>query len=127
MSLHIDTSELKVLAADFSDGPGRVQRGAPATLARSARRVQAGMKADATGHNYLDDLPGTVGKTRLGFLEWEVGFDKRGQGNLANIITGGSVNSAPVFSHTAALRRDEPLLERDVADQIEGWALPSRG
>lgn len=121
--IHIDTHELDELAADLERGPGRVQRGAPRILARSATRVKAGMKADASGHNYLDELPGTVGKSRISELEYEVGFDKRGQGKLANIIVFGSVNNAPVFSHTASLRRDIPILEREFGDAAEGWVF----
>ena len=99
MGYEVDTSEVDRLAIDLEAGPNRVERGARTVLRRSARRVKAGMKADATGHNYLQDLPGTVGTTEIGLLEWEVGFDKRGQGKLANIIVFGSINNAPVFSH----------------------------
>lgn len=123
MSWRFDTSEVDALAADFTRGPGRVQRGARRVLGRSARRVQAGMRADASGHRYLPELPGTVGRDQVGSLEYEVGFDRRGQGKLANIIVFGSINNAPVFDHTSALRRDVPLLERDAADMAEGAAL----
>ncbi len=119
-----DTSELNALAADFSAGPGRLQRATPRVLERSAKRVQATTKADAAGHRNLDDLAGTVGRSRIGTLEYEVGFDKRGQGNLANILVFGSINNGPIMSSPADhARRDVPFLERDAADMAEGAAL----
>lgn len=124
MSLRFDTSEVDALAADFSAGPGRVQRGAGRVIERSARRVQAAQKRDATGHRYLKRLPGTVGRTRIGLLEQEVGFDKRGQGNLANILVFGSINNSPIMrSPVEHARRDVPFLLRDAADTAVGAVL----
>lgn len=124
MSYHVDTHELDELAADFTSAPGRVQRGAVRILDRSAKRVQDGQRKDATGHRFLDELAGTVGKSRVGLLEYEVGFDKRGQGNLANILVFGSIHNGPIMSSPADhARRDVPLLERDAADMAEGAVL----
>jgi hypothetical protein len=124
MSLHIDTRELEALAADFSDGPGRVQRGARTVIDRSARRVQDAQRRDASGHRYLGKLPGTVGRSRIGDLEMEVGFDKGGQGSLANILVFGSINNAPIMKSPAdhALR-DMPRLVRDAEQMAEGAVL----
>ncbi len=122
--IRIDTSELEAVAADFTAGPGRVQRRAPEVLARSSKRVQASLTSDATGHRQLRGLPGTTGRSRIGLLEYEVGFDKRGQGNLANILVYGSINNAPIMSSPVDhARRDVPFLERDAADMAEGAAL----
>lgn len=127
MSLRWDTSEVERLAADLSRAPSRIQRRAQHEFAASADRVKFAMKRLASGHRYLDELPDAVGSSRLGPLSWEVGFDKVGQGKLANIIVYGSVNNAPVFNHTDALRGELPRLERHLADAGEDSMLGGPG
>lgn len=107
----LDLTDVHRLAVDLTTAAVKTQVGAAAALAVSAQRVKDGMKSDATGHRFLTRLPEYVSYERVGIgLEYEVGFDKRGQGNLANIAAYGTARNAPVMDHTASLRREEPVL-----------------
>lgn len=107
----LDLTDVRRLAVDLTESAVRVQVGVAAALAVSAQRVKDGMKADATGHRFLPRLPEYVSYDRLGIgLEYEVGFDKTGQGNLANIAAYGTARNDPVMDHTASLRREEPAI-----------------
>lgn len=126
--IEFDTSELKRLAVDLSQAPGRIQRKAPKVMHRAAFEVKKGMRHDASGHRYLRQFDYRVNYDRLDAigLAYEVGFDKIGQGKLANIIVFGSINNAPVFDHTAALRRETPNIVRHLGvageDSVLGGA-----
>ncbi len=119
--IKFDTSEVKRLAVDLSEAPSRLQRKAPKVMARGAFQIKKGMRKDASGHNFLSKLSYKVNYDQLdsGGLNYEIGFDKVGQGNLANIIVFGSINNAPVFDHTAALRRETPLILHHLGDAGE--------
>jgi hypothetical protein len=127
MVLRWDTSEVERLAVDLSRAPRRVQRRAGYEFSAAADRVRFRMKRLASGHRFLDELPETVGSSRFGPLDYEVGFDKVGQGKLANIIVYGSVNNAPVFDHTEALRMEIPELQRHLGDAGEDSVLGGPG
>lgn len=60
-------------------------------------------------------------------LHYEVGFDKHDQGNLANIIVFGSVNNAPVYDFTAALRGETPRIVHRLANDAENAVFGVRG
>lgn len=121
-----DTTELDRLAGDFSAAPGRVQREAPKVFDVGANKIKKGMIADATGHGHLPQLQRHVSYDRLALLRYEIGFDKEGQGNLANIAAFGSVNNAPVMDHRAALRREVPYIMRRLGNVGENAAVGTR-
>lgn len=110
--IDLDTSDVHRLAVDLTGAAAKVQIGANVELEASAVRVRDGMKADATGHAFLPRLPEYVSYERvaLALLAYDIGFDKRGQGNLANIAAFGTSKNAPVMDHTASLRREEPVV-----------------
>ncbi len=113
MGLRWDDSELNRLGVDLSEAPGRAQRKAPAVFARGAFEIKNRIKRAAAGHRHLPQLDDHVSYDKLGLLDYEIGFDKRGQGNLANIAAFGSVNNAPVMESPAMLARYElPQIER---------------
>ena len=118
-----DTSEVDRLAADLSKAPARIQRSAPKVFARAAFEIKKGMKRDASGHRHLPQLDQHVSYDRLGLLDYEIGFDKVGQGNLANFAAFGSINNAPVMDHTAALRHEIPEIMRHLGDEGEDAVL----
>lgn len=124
--VEFDTSELKALTADLSAGPGRMQRRAVKVFEVAANKIKAGMREDASGHAYLGRLAYAVNYDRTGLLDYEIGFDKQGQGNLANIVVYGSVNNAPVFDHTNSLRREVPHMVRNLADEAEDAAVEGK-
>ena len=110
-SVDIDSRDMRLLAADLTAAPTKVQLACDAQLEISAKRIQAGMKADATGHKALPDLQNHVSYDRLGSgLEYEIGFDKVGQGSLANIGAFGTSRTAPFLDYAGSLRREEPVL-----------------
>jgi hypothetical protein len=121
-----DTSELDRLTADLSGAPGRIQRQAPKVFEVAANKIKKGMIADATGHRHLRGLPAHVSYDRQGLLRFEIGFDKKGQGNLANFAAFGSINNAPVMDHRAAMRRELPSLVRYLGDEGEEAAIGGR-
>lgn len=107
--VELDSPDLTRLAVDLTQSPVRLQIAAATALEVHARKVADGMKADATGHRSLPRLQDYVSYERKGIgLEYEVGFDKRGQGNLANIAAFGTSKNAPVMDHAASLRAEEP-------------------
>ena len=124
MSLHWDTSELNRLAVDLSEAPGRIQRKAPAVFARGAFEIKNRIKRAASGHGHLPTLDAHVSYDRLGPLKYEIGFNKVGQGNLANIAVYGSINNAPVMESPAKLARPELReIERHLGDAGEESVL----
>lgn len=110
----IDGRELEQLVADLSKAPGRVQRGAPKTLRRSAALVDVAMKEDASGHRHLSkgaqNLAKHVSHEMLDPFTAEIGIEYKGIGKIAHIIAFGSVNNAPVYDKDAGLRRSEPQI-----------------
>lgn len=124
MNFHWDTSELDRLALDLSEAPGRIQRKAPAVFARGAFEIKNRIKRAAKGHGHLPRLDAHVSYDKLGPLSYEIGFDKVGQGNLANIAAFGSVNNAPVMESPVMIARYElPEIERHLADAGEESVL----
>lgn len=118
-----DKTELDELALDLSKAPDRIQRRAPQVFARGAFEIKRGMKRDAGGHRFLPRLDQHVSYDRLGPLDYEIGFDKVGQGHLANFAAFGSVNNAPVLDHTAPLRHELPEIQRHLLDEGADSAL----
>ena len=124
MNLEWDASEVNRLAVDLSKAPGRIQRKAPGVFARGAFEIKASIKRAASGHDYLPDLDRHVSYTKYGPLDYEIGFDKVGQGNLANIAVYGSINNSPVMESPAMLARPELReIERHLGDVGEESVL----
>lgn len=124
----IDDSELRSLAVDLEEAPFRIQRGAHKTLDWAGGLVNKGMKADARGHRELPHLPRSVTNEFLDFWTQEIGLGPipGTQGRLAHIIVYGSVNNAPVYDHTAALRRSTPAILERFAGTAEDATLGSK-
>lgn len=113
-----DTDQVERLAVDLSEAPRRVQQSAPKVLLVGINKAKKNLKRMASGHDYLPHLDGQVEYDRLGMFEYELGFNKRGQGNLANIAVYGSVNNAPVMGSPAdALRLELPSIMRHLGDE----------
>lgn len=117
----IDAHEVKELAVALGDAPARLRGRINDAFADEARALEREMKADATGHRYLPaftkkggpGFPTTMTSEKVGDLAYDIGFDKEGQGNLANIIVFGSINNGPVYEfYGPLLRRAEPFVER---------------
>jgi hypothetical protein len=91
------------------------------------------MKVDAAGHmgnwfgrhgtEYVTPLPKHVSFEMLSDWEIEAGIENKGAGKLAHIIVFGSVNNAPVYDHTAGLRRTIPFALHELAGVAEDAVL----
>jgi hypothetical protein len=121
-SIEFDASDLQALADDLTAAE-RVP-GLEAVMHRAANNIKRTMREDATGHRHLPGLPSTVNydlESDADSVDIEVGFDKKGQGNLANIAAFGSVNNAPVMDITRGLRIELPALEAWLGDLATRW------
>ena len=119
-----DTSEVDRLALDLSKAPGRIQRATPQVFLVGINKAKKNLKRMASGHTYLPELDDHVEYDVLGSLHYELGFNKVGQGHLANIAVYGSVNNAPVMgTPTDALRMELPHIEHHLGDEGEDAVL----
>lgn len=122
--LGFDTSQIDRLAVDLSEAPGRIKQKAPAVFARGAFEIKNRIKRAATGHQYLPGLERHVSYDKRGPLDFEIGFDKVGQGRLANIAAYGSINNAPIMETPAMLAlRELAEIGRHLADEGEDAVL----
>lgn len=122
--LEWDTSQVDRLSLDLSEAPGRMQRKAPRVFAGGALEITNRLKVAAEGHRYLPGLANRVNYDKLGDLHYEIGFEKVGQGNLANFAVYGSINNAPIMMSPAdAARLEMPAIERNLADAGEAAVL----
>lgn len=120
----MDATELRLLVADLSDAPNRVQRGSQRALDYGADIVARSMRKIVAGHRYLPHLPNTVSHEPIGLWEREIGMEKgRKQGKLAHIMAYGSVNNAPVFDHNVALTANIPKIQNRFAEVAEQSVL----
>lgn len=133
----IDDSELATLEIDLAGAPGRVQRRAPEVLRGPVgRELDRLMTVAATGHigNYFGN-PGTeyvtptppISHEMIDTWTLEAGVEKRGSGKLWHIIVFGSVNNAPVYDHTDALRYVLPYACEQLAGAAEESVLGDGG
>jgi len=126
VSRAIDDDELRNLEVDLSGAPIRVQRAAGVTLRKAGAILDEGMREDASGHRHLPKLADAVSHEMRGEWEVEAGLKpegKKNQGSLAHIIAYGSINNAPVYDHTAVLRRHKEDIDRMFGDDVEKSTL----
>lgn len=124
VTIRVDNSELERLEFDLSQAPARIQKAVPRALKRIiGPRLAHEMKEDADGHRYLRHLPRHTSFEMRGPFSVEAGIEYVGQGKLGHIIAFGSVNNAPVYDHTAGLRRTEPVALEVFADVAEESVL----
>lgn len=125
-NMHLDMSEVQEFAADLGRVPQELSRHAIPVLKRFAQdtkaEIQDDMRASSNGGfrqaanfvSYDEISDGATG------FETEVGFDKSGAGNLANLAVygssrGGGTHPAP---HELA-EKHFPAFERAVGDIAE--------
>jgi hypothetical protein len=121
--IHFDTSEVDALAADLLNAAD--VKGFERVMKRAATNIKRTMKEDASGHRHLPGLAARVNydfDTAAGgrYISVVVGFDKKRQGNLANIAAYGSRNNAPVMDITRGLRLELPRIEQWLSDFTSG-------
>lgn len=114
---HFDSHEVDQFSANLRGAPDRVQRKAPKVFEVGINKARKTLKRMASGHDFLPGLASHVGYDKHGPLDYELGFSKVGQGDLANIAVYGSVNNAPVMGTPAdALRLEIPSIMSNLVD-----------
>ena len=105
--VELDVSEVEAFASDLVGVPFELARHAVPVLKRFAQDVKADVQADARSSSnagmrkagnfvsYADVLAGASG------FETEVGYDKSGAGNLANIMVFGTDKGGGTHPHPA--------------------------
>lgn len=117
VGFHFDSHEFDTFSANLRGAPDRVQRKAPKVFEVGINKAKRTLKRMASGHNYLPELSSHVDYDKYGPLNYELGFNKVGQGRLANIAVYGSVNNAPIMGTPAdALRVEIPSIMSNLAD-----------
>ncbi len=122
MSSGLDMSEVAVLAAALAAAPAKVMPAVIPVAAKAGVNIKRIMKADASGHRYLGGLPRWVEyqlDVTPSSVSVEVGFVKRGQGNLAAIAAFGTPRTAPVMDITRGLVAETP--------RFSDWLLRAAG
>lgn len=92
--MSIDTSEVRAFAADLGRVPGRVVPEAQKVVKKAVQNVKDDARSRVSGHPSWKRLAATINYDMFG-LEGEVGYDDRGQGELAGIYEFGSARRSP--------------------------------
>lgn len=126
----IDASEVDHLIIDLHGAPGRMSKKNRKIVQRGAFNIRRGMGKDFSGHGHAPhlgtatfevDMKGSNAFTARA----EIGeLDSGGpQWGIAAILAFGTSNNAPVVDHTAALRRETPIMLRYLAEAAEDAVL----
>lgn len=113
--MHVDAHEVYELALDLETAPARLKDELDEVFRNEADALKRDMRRDAENHRYLPKFARTISAEKVGSLDHIVGFNKTGQGNLANIIVFGSVNNAPVYNFYGPLIRRTPFFVEHLA------------
>ena len=106
--IYIDASEVNALSVGLAQAPQRMKDAAKDAFASEADGLHSAMRRGAINHRYLPKFARELVKDKVTDLHYEVGFRRRNQGLLANIIVFGSVNNDPVYDFYGPLRHRTP-------------------
>jgi len=126
--VHIDTSELDTLVADF----GKVMKATPENVAKavavSARKVKNDWQEPVKGSESLPGGASTITYDMVGAsnailnrsaISAEIGPELRGQGPLVGMLEYGTPNTGPRGYGLEALRKNADDFERGIAKAVE--------
>lgn len=125
--VHIDHHEVTELVADFTSAPERLAHNLGEVFKNEANALQRDMRRAAEGHRYLPEFAIRVTTQKNDELDYEIGFNKVRQGNLANIIVFGSVNNAPVYDFYGPLTRRAPYFVEHIGRIAEDSVFSGPG
>lgn len=109
--MSVDSSDLKRLSADLGRASATVQVAARAVVEKSALNIKNDTRKNVSKHPSWKHLASTVNYDVMG-LSAEVGYDDRGQGQLAGIYEFGSSRRGPHPTLLPAAQREHPKFER---------------
>lgn len=113
--MHVDATEVHELTHSLERAPSRLKDELDEVFSNEASALQRDMKRDAMNHRYLPKFAQHMTAQKVGSLHHIIGFNKAGQGDLANIIVFGSVNNAPVYDFYGPLTRRTPYFVEHIA------------
>ncbi|MFD2757102.1 hypothetical protein [Gulosibacter faecalis] len=120
--IEFDHSEVQKLRANLSAVGPRVAVNARKAVEVTARRVKDSARDRTRGMKYLGGVPAAIDYDMLGSLDGiraEVGFNKRGQGKLGNIIEYGSRYFPARGQLTAALYDNEADFVKGIMQAVD--------
>lgn len=124
MSVSIDASEVREFASGLLRGLDSVPREAHRVIERGALAIKNDLTGEASRSRHFRIARHISYDLRPGYLtsEAEIGPEKVGAGNLANIAYFGGANGGggTIPDPEGALDREAPNIERYLADVVEG-------
>lgn len=114
-----DFSEVRDFASDLGRVPGRVVPEAQKVVKRAAQNVKDEARSRVSGHPSWKRLASTINYDMFG-LEAEVGYDDRGQGELAGIYEFGSARRGPHPTLIPAAQAEAPRFVEALDKAIRG-------
>ena len=111
----MDFSELRALSASIGRASADIVAAARKVVSKGALNIKKDTQAQLDGHGWWTGLARTVNYELVG-LSAEVGFDDKGQGELAGIHEFGSSKRGPHPTLYPAADREAPKFEKAIAD-----------
>lgn len=118
VSAHMDFSEVGRLSANLDRAAGVVSVGVRAAVTKGALNIKNDTRKNVSKHPSWKRLASTVNYSMKGnafFSQADVGYDDRGQGELAGIYEFGSSRRAPNPTLYPAADREAPKFEAAIA------------
>ena len=116
-----DFSEVRTLASDIGKIPGRLVAETRAVVKKAGQNVKDDTRERISDHPTWKRLEDTVTYDMHG-LAVEVGYEDRGQGELAVIAEFGSDLKAPHPALIPATAAEEPRFLKELA-RVKSWDL----
>lgn len=110
-----DFSEVRALAADIGKIPGRLFSETRDAVKRAGQNIKDDTRSRLSSHPSWKRLGHTVSYDMYG-LAVEVGYEDRGQGELAGIAEFGSARKAPRPALIPASAAEEPRFMKALGD-----------
>ncbi len=107
----IDASELRDLSASLGRASSALIKEAHAVIAKGALNIKNETRENISDNDYWRGLKSTVNYEQVG-LWAKVGYDDRGQGELAGIYEFGSARRAPHPTLMPTARAEAPKFEK---------------
>ena len=111
-----DFHELTRLKADIEREAHQIVSETGAVVKKGATNIKTDWRSNAAASSgvHAAQYPATINFDMKGDLEAEIGPDKRGQGNLGNLLEYGSVKNPPHSDGKRAADKEEPRFEKEL-------------
>lgn len=113
----IDVSELRDLSASLGRASSVLIEQAHVVIAKGALNIKNDTREHVSDDDYWRKLAATVNYEQVG-LSAEIGFEDRGQGELAGIYEFGSARRSPHPTLMPAFAREVPRFEKAMGDLV---------